>query len=102
MAYEIEYDLAARRQLRALDSGPRRRVMDAIERRLRDEAAREDRNRFRRRRPNPLSDWELREGDLRVFYDVDAEGGMVYVRAIGVKRGERTYEPAGPELTTDD
>jgi len=27
---------------------------------------------------------------------------LVFVRAIGLKRGRHTYEPAGPELKTDD
>src|SRR5438094_728058 len=100
MAYEIEYDPVARRHLRDLSANRRTRVLDAIERQLRHEPERETHNRFRRRQPNPLSEWELREDPLRVFYDV--EGGKVYVRAIGIKRGERTYEPAGRDLKTDD
>jgi mRNA-degrading endonuclease RelE of RelBE toxin-antitoxin system len=100
MAYDIEYDPVARRHLRNLPANQRVRVLDAIEGQLRHEAERQTRNRFRRRQPNPLSEWELREEPLRVFYDV--EGDMVYVRAIGIKRGERTYEPAGPELQTSE
>jgi hypothetical protein len=65
---------------------------------LRHEPTRETRNRFRRR-PNPLAQWELREHPLRAFYDL--EGQTVYVRAIGVKRGERTVAPTGEELVTD-
>lgn len=99
MAYDIVYAAAARHQLRALDAASRRRLLDAIENRLRHEPTRISRNRFQRRQPNPLSEWELREDPLRVFYDV--EGDTVYIRAIGIKRRDRTYEPSGSELETD-
>ena len=39
-------------------------------------------------RPNPLAPWELRVGDMRVYYEVD-EGtpASVSVVAVGVKTG---------------
>jgi hypothetical protein len=38
-------------------------------------------------RPNPLAPWELRIGDLRVYYDVTEEPEpLVSVRAVGIKR----------------
>ncbi len=37
-------------------------------------------------RPNPLAPWELRIGDLRVYYDViDEPEAIVHVRAVGIK-----------------
>ena len=37
-------------------------------------------------RPNQLATWELRIGNIRVFYDVEKEPEpVVYVRAVGVK-----------------
>ncbi len=37
-------------------------------------------------RPNPVAPWELRIGNLRVYYDVEEEPEpIVYIRAIGVK-----------------
>ncbi len=37
-------------------------------------------------RPNPLAPWELRIGDLRVYYDVTEDPEpLVFVRAIGIK-----------------
>jgi len=36
-------------------------------------------------RPNPVAPWELRIGDLRVYYDVDGSESAVYIRGIGVK-----------------
>jgi hypothetical protein len=37
-------------------------------------------------RPNPIAPWELRVGNLRVFYDVAGEPSpTVHVLAVGVK-----------------
>ncbi len=41
-------------------------------------------------RPNPIAPWELRAGDLRVYYDVENEPGpIVDVRAVGAKLRNR-------------
>jgi mRNA-degrading endonuclease RelE of RelBE toxin-antitoxin system len=40
-------------------------------------------------RLNPVADWELRLGDYRILYDVDAVVQVVSVQAIGEKRGNR-------------
>jgi hypothetical protein len=54
-------------------------------------------------RPNPIAPWELRIGDLRVFYDVKEESplaadgdeakadGRVFILSVGVKRGSRLW-----------
>lgn len=50
-------------------------------------------------RPNPLAPWELRIGNLRVYYDVEATPRrVVYVRAVGIK--ERNRVRIGRELIT--
>ena len=36
-------------------------------------------------RPNSLAPWELRIGNLRVYYDVDEEQELVLIRAVGIK-----------------
>jgi hypothetical protein len=36
-------------------------------------------------RPNPIAPWELRVGDLRVYYEVDAVEAVARVLAVGVK-----------------
>ena len=37
-------------------------------------------------RPNPVAPWELRIGNLRVYYDVEEEPvPLVYIRAVGIK-----------------
>ena len=63
--------------------------MAAIEAQLSHEPLLETRNR-KRLRPNPLAPWELRVGNIRVFYDVQ-EPGIVTVVAIGVKDGSKLY-----------
>ena len=41
-------------------------------------------------RPNPLAVWELRIGDLRVYYDVESDPEpTVVIRAVGVKIRDR-------------
>jgi hypothetical protein len=37
-------------------------------------------------RPNPVAPWELRIGNLRVYYDVEEEPEpVVFIRAVGIK-----------------
>lgn len=47
-------------------------------------------NLIKHMRPNPLAPWELRIGDLRIYYDIQAESEpTVLIVAIGLKRGNR-------------
>jgi len=48
-------------------------------------------------RPNPVAPWELRIGNLRVYYDVEEQPEpVVSVRAVGVK--ERNEVRIGKEV----
>jgi mRNA-degrading endonuclease RelE of RelBE toxin-antitoxin system len=45
-------------------------------------------------RPNPVTPWELRVGDYRIFYDVEsaideAAEAEVVILAVGLKTGNR-------------
>jgi hypothetical protein len=51
------------------------------------EAGVENKKRFRLRRPSGQFEFELRDGDLRVFYRLEGDG--VTVDAIGRKRGNQ-------------
>jgi len=43
-------------------------------------------------RPNPVAPWELRVGDLRVYYDVEEEPEtVVLIRAVGLKERNRVH-----------
>ena len=56
-------------------------------RQLVSEPLKETRNR-KPLRPNPIAPWELRVGDLRVFYEVTAlPAAVVRILAVGIKAG---------------
>jgi mRNA-degrading endonuclease RelE of RelBE toxin-antitoxin system len=43
-------------------------------------------------RENPIATWELRIGNLRIYYDVEeGEQPTVNILAIGIKRRERVW-----------
>lgn len=60
------------------------------ERQLIHEPTKETRNR-KPLRPNDLSQWELRVGDFRVFYDVDVEKEETLIKAVGEKGHNKLY-----------
>jgi len=75
--------------LRALTARQRSTVFDAVEEQLAHQATVETRNR-KPMRPNPLAPWELRVGELRVYYDVEEDPEkLVTVLAVGVKERSR-------------
>ena len=95
--YKIEYaagvadDLA---ELRAYDCA---RILDALEAQLANEPTRETRSRKILvglvppwEHVDPI--WELRIGEFRVFYDVDAAAAVVSVRAIRRKPPHKMTE----------
>ena len=69
MLYEIEFVESVKAQLKFLSARERGLVFDAIEEQLINEPLTPTRNR-KLLHPNPLAPWELRLGDLRVFYEV--------------------------------
>jgi mRNA-degrading endonuclease RelE of RelBE toxin-antitoxin system len=84
--YRNEYSPDAEDHLRLLTARQQSIVLDTVDEQLAHEPLLETRNR-KPMRPNPLAPWELRIGDLRVYYDVSDEAEpVVFVRAVGVKR----------------
>ncbi len=64
-------------------------ILDVVEKQLRYRPTEETRNR-KPMRPNPLAPWELRIGNLRVYYDVENElEPTVFIRAVGIKERNR-------------
>jgi mRNA-degrading endonuclease RelE of RelBE toxin-antitoxin system len=61
-----------------------------IEEQLTNQPDVETRNR-KRLRPDHLTEWELRIGELRVFYDVDLDGSLVRIAAIGHKKRNKLF-----------
>jgi len=89
LAHRIEYSPDTDQHLRVLTAQQRSRVFDAVAEQLEHQPTVETRNR-KPMRPNPLAPWELRIGELRVYYDVEEEPEQVVViLAIGVKDRSR-------------
>jgi mRNA-degrading endonuclease RelE of RelBE toxin-antitoxin system len=89
LAYVIEYSPDAEDHLRRLATRQQRTVVDAVDRQLVNQPTVETRNR-KSMRPNPIAPWELRIGDLRVYYEVsDEPQPRVTVLAIGIKERDR-------------
>ena len=86
MKYQIEYSPETEEHFRVLTARHQSIVLDTVERQLQYHPTVETRNR-KPMRPNPVAPWEMRIGDLRVYYDVEDEPEhIVYIRAIGIKK----------------
>ena len=89
MPYRIDYSPDAEEHLRRLTARQRRSVLDAVDQQLAHQPTVVTRNR-KPMRQNPLAPWELRIGNLRVYYDVEElPEPIVSVRAVGIKRRDR-------------
>lgn len=85
LQYRIEYSPDSEDHLRMLTARQQGIVLDAVDEQLVFQPTVETRNR-KPMRPNPLAPWELRIGNLRVYYDVEEEPErVVLVRAVGIK-----------------
>jgi len=85
MRFRIEYAPATITHLKALTARHQSIVLDGAARYLSVDPMVETRNR-KPMRPNPLAPWELRLGNLRVYFDVIIEPEpVVVVLAVGVK-----------------
>lgn len=94
MAYTVLFTEDAKRHLRNLPARDRRLIIDAIYTQLLHQATVQTRNR-KPMRPNSLSQWALRIGRWRVYYDVhiqpDEGESRVEVLAIGKKIGNAVW-----------
>jgi mRNA-degrading endonuclease RelE of RelBE toxin-antitoxin system len=87
--FRIAYADAAVLHLSQLTARLRATVLDVTELKLTHQPTVPTRNR-KRLRDNTLAAWELRIGDIRVYFDVEeAPEAVVTVRAVGVKARER-------------
>jgi mRNA-degrading endonuclease RelE of RelBE toxin-antitoxin system len=85
LAFKIKYSPAAEDHLRFLTAKQQGAVLDSVEKKLRHEPLRETKNR-KPMRPNPLASWELRIGNLRVYYRVQLDPtALVEILAVGIK-----------------
>jgi mRNA-degrading endonuclease RelE of RelBE toxin-antitoxin system len=70
MPYVIELTEDSKHDIQALRPFERRKVIDAIERHLRHEPARESKSRIKHLRELERPPYRLRVDDIRVFYDI--------------------------------
>ncbi len=98
MAHEIKLLGSAASELKRFRVYEQRRIVDEIEIHLRHQPTVPSRNRQCLVGLTPSFEhtppiWELRVGDFRVFYDVEPEAEVVYVRAVRRKgRGQTTED----------
>jgi mRNA-degrading endonuclease RelE of RelBE toxin-antitoxin system len=91
LPYEIRYTPEAETHLRGLTARQQATLLDMVEKQLLHQPTVRTRNR-KLMRDNPLAQWELRIGDLRVYYAVkDEPEPTVVIRAIGIKVRDRVY-----------
>lgn len=93
LPYDISYDQATKKHLRAIDRKYHSLIRAKIEEQLEFEPGKETRNRKPLRQPAPFeATWEIRFGPdncFRVLYGIDEEIREVQIQAIGVKEGDR-------------
>lgn len=83
--YAIDYTQEALEDLQWFRKHEQNSIVDGIEQHLRYEPTAETRNR-KRIQTNAYAEWELRIGDVRVLYNVDAQVRIVEIQRIGEKR----------------
>jgi mRNA-degrading endonuclease RelE of RelBE toxin-antitoxin system len=87
--FRLVYAAAAVRHLAKLTARQRTTVLDVVALKLMHEPTVPTRSR-KRLRENEVAPWELRIGDIRVYFDVEEDPeAVVTIRAVGVKTRER-------------
>jgi mRNA-degrading endonuclease RelE of RelBE toxin-antitoxin system len=90
-AYEIVFAPLVEDHLRSLKPRDRRMVLDRNEELLSYQPTQQTRNR-KPMQPNPLTTWELRLGDFRVYYRVVSEPSKrLEIAAVGTKVREQIW-----------
>jgi mRNA-degrading endonuclease RelE of RelBE toxin-antitoxin system len=95
--YEVRFSSGVEKDLRKTKVRDRNVILEAVRKQLGWEPIVETRNRKLLFGLTPPFEavppiWELRVGDHRVFYDVDEENRIVYVRAVRKKVPHKTTE----------
>ncbi len=86
MAFHVTITDEADLQMRRLSAREQRILEAAVMTRLQDQPTIPTKA-IRRLRPNPLAEFELRVGDLRVLYNVELEKSEVVLLIVGRKVG---------------
>jgi mRNA-degrading endonuclease RelE of RelBE toxin-antitoxin system len=86
--FDLDFSPDSQEHLASLRKVDQVKVISAIESRLSQEPLTPARNR-KPMRSNLIATWELRVGNFRVYYDVDADQRIVLIRAVGLKDRNR-------------
>ena len=89
MGFKIDFDPEARADLKAMRGFERAAVIDAIERALTQSPTMTSRTRVKRLRGIESPECRLRVGEMRVFYDVEAQ--EVYILRVLPKAESDQY-----------
>jgi mRNA interferase RelE/StbE len=93
-AFRIDYVPAAVADLEAVRAYDRGRILQTIDRHLRHEPTRESKSAIKRMQQPFWSQFRLRAGDFRVYYDVDEAARQVIVlRILNKGSGSTPQEP---------
>lgn len=85
MGFEVLYSPEAVEHLTALSKAEQVRVLDEVDQQLTEQPMLPTRRR-KLLRPNPIAPWELRIGNIRLFYSIEEEPApVVSMKAIGKK-----------------
>ena len=84
MKFELIWSRRARDNLRDFSKREQQQIVDEVHSQLLHNPNTETRHR-KLLEPNDLATWELRIGDIRVFFDIDANAARVELVAIGKK-----------------
>jgi mRNA-degrading endonuclease RelE of RelBE toxin-antitoxin system len=85
LKFRIEYSPETEVHFKFLSKAQQITVLDTVEKQLQFQPDVETKNR-KPMRPNPIAPWELRIGNLRVYYDFETQDDfIVFIRAIGIK-----------------
>jgi mRNA-degrading endonuclease RelE of RelBE toxin-antitoxin system len=88
--FSISFNKSALADLKYLKKSKQSFILNEVEEQLTEEPLKETRNR-KPLRENDLASWEVRIGEIRVFYDVDEDSREVNIKAIGRKEKNTLY-----------
>lgn len=89
-AYTVEFTERAVKQLKQFAKSVRNVILDDVRAQLPHQPSIETKNR-KPLRENVLSDWELKVGKYRVFYDINEDERIVRIVAVGHKEHNVLY-----------
>jgi mRNA-degrading endonuclease RelE of RelBE toxin-antitoxin system len=90
MKFSIKLTPTATEHLRNIRKHTQKIIIEGIRKQLYYEPTTQTKNR-KPLRHNPLSRWELRIGNYRVFYDVSEESETVEIKAVGFKEHNKLF-----------